>query len=193
VLGRLKNGIERLTGMRTLLLLGAVVLAFFLFFNASPWGVAKMRQYAHVSAAMLDVRLHYTPDEAYTLLASLGSDGRHYYLFLLRFDFVFPAFYGVFLAAILVALSRRVCPPASWMQWIFLAPLAAAICDYAENAGILRMLLAYPRRLTTVAAVTGIFTTTKWIFSGIAVLSIATLGFTLLWRSRMHTSAAQKR
>ena len=183
MLAILKNSIDRLTGKRTLILLGAIVLAFFLFFNASPWGVAKMRQYAHVTAAMLDIRLHYTPDEAYILLANLGPEGRDYYRFLLGFDFVFPACYGVFLAAVVAALSRRVCPQVSRWQWLFLVPLATALCDYLENFAILRMLLTYPQRLMGVAAAAGAFTTAKWVFSGIAMLSIVVL-LARLWMGK---------
>jgi nucleoside-diphosphate-sugar epimerase len=101
---------------------------------------------------ILDMRLSYTPAEAYHLFDVLGAGGRADYLTLLwTVDLAIPFLVMTFLWN---AISRGP------LRRIRLLGLAGGAADYLENIAITALLLHYPRQLDwlvyTASALTGI-------------------------------------
>ena len=107
-------------------------------------------------------------------LDDFGEAGRHLQLWLMpTVDVAIPflsfAFGSVALAVLL--RGRR----GSWMRWLRILPLAALALDLAENAGIVALVTAYPRRLEGVAALTGVLTGVKFCAYGATVVAVCVL------------------
>jgi len=82
----------------------------------------------------------YSPQEARLFLEALGKEGRRAYLEMHRsHDALFPAL----LAASGILLLRRLWQP-PWRYVFYAAAILAALADYAENAFVRRVLLAWP-------------------------------------------------
>src|SRR5579884_3602640 len=122
----IENIVDRIATRRGLWVFGCATACLFLFFNVSPFGVPRFRQYTHIpgpGAGMLDLQFACSPERIYRLLAEYGDGGRHYYFFLLAVDFVFPVVYGLFLAAVLRVFARRAFSSDSrWMN-LYVIPL----------------------------------------------------------------------
>jgi hypothetical protein len=163
------NGMQRLSDyfyasaqpVRTALLL-AIVAGFFWTFNFSglPISAPSLRAFAG-GEPMLDLRLSYSPDEAYHLMLRLGETGRAAYLKFLGLDFVFLLVYGSGFAFLMSWLLRH----ASWdrgrLHYANLLPLGVALADALENCATFAQLLVYPHPLPLVASLGGAFTLAK--------------------------------
>ena len=147
--------------------LALVVLPMVLALNLLdlPYSVPRIR---HISggADILDVKLFYTADQAYALLAAYGPTGRHVYLWgLATVDMVLPLLYSVLLAVALTLALRPILRPSSPLRLLNLLPLLAGLCDYLENAAILTLLAHYPQRLDGLAGAAGFLTLGKQVFA----------------------------
>lgn len=88
--------------------------------------------------------LGYSVDEAMQLLDALGAPGRSYYLtHQLPLDMAYPALLAVTLVSMLCWLGMRVQRPVLLRFGIIISVLAAGL-DYAENLGIIGMILHWP-------------------------------------------------
>ncbi|MDZ7795864.1 MAG: hypothetical protein U5N56_01960 [Candidatus Marinimicrobia bacterium] len=107
-------------------------------------------------AEMLDTRFSYTAKEAYEIIDDYRPDVRRgFILSALTLDMVFPFAYSVFFSFLLFFLFKRTLPA--------LFPFSAMFLDYLENTGIVILLTQYPQKIMSLAALTGVFTTLKWI------------------------------
>lgn len=91
----------------------------------------------------------YGPRKLYTMLdAYTEADYRAHYKFL-YLDFIYPLIYSLAMALIIVYLQNEFRPPdATVSPYPVLIPLAAAVADYLENAGIYLLLRRYQTRHT---------------------------------------------
>lgn len=131
------------------LAIGALLGENLLYF---PLSVPYMKALA-AGTPLLDMRLGYTPSDAYDLLDRLGQTGRGAYLRLLwTIDLLLPALFGFFLS---YAVRRG-----AFRAWRSI-PLLAAACDYVENSAITILLLHYPLHEPAFARLASVFTVTK--------------------------------
>jgi hypothetical protein len=152
-----------------------LLLAVFFVFNVGLVPVASRHLESLSSGVgLLDARLAYTPDEAYTSLAAYGEAGRRFYLLTaLTLDVLYPVVYTLFFSLTIVFCLRQALPPAHTLQRAALLPWVGMLADLAENAGIVWLLLNYPHRLDGLATLASTFTTIKWLFALAAMVATA--------------------
>ena len=118
-----------------------------------PLGVQAMRRLAG-GLSLLDMRPWYDPQAVSQLFTALGGNGRSAYLHLLwTVDLILPFLFAAFL--------REAIRGGRFARLSFV-PVAAAVCDYAENVAITVLLLQYPRT-SALVFLGATFTLLKWI------------------------------
>jgi hypothetical protein len=146
----------------------------------------------------LDMQVGFSAGEAYRQIGAYGSEGRRWYNWFQITDLFFPIAYGLFLSGCIAALVRRLpggdkaaagASPRGWapaLRWLPLLPLAAALCDLIENAGIFTMIRLYPDGIGVPAAVAMTAGLLKFAFIGLSVLAavLLLLRFALRRRGR---------
>jgi hypothetical protein len=184
MLDRLQQIIRRLANGRVILILLTAVVALRVIMGLpnDPFG-----HNAHLArlggAAILDMQVGYTPDEAYALLEALGAEGRRAYAaMLLGGDMLFPISYSLLFAAIAAWLLARVAPPDHWAQKLSLIALIGGVSDIAENLSILTMISAFPQRLDGVAWFSSLIKITKFGSGAIGAPLIVMLAVILVWK-----------
>ncbi|MFD2522457.1 hypothetical protein [Emticicia soli] len=119
---------------------------------------------------VLDLKFGFTANEAYNILVAYGEEGRKYYLWVEAFiDVVYPLIYTTTNVLLLSYVFKRGFTPSSFMQQLNIFPILATIGDFAENAGIIAMLNAFPERADAAAnfaSAAGMF---KWIAFGTSI------------------------
>jgi hypothetical protein len=134
-------------------------------------------------AAILDMQIGYTPDDAYALLEGLGAEGRQAYAaMLLGGDMLFPISYSLLFAAIAAWLLARVAPPDHWAQKLSLIALIGGISDIAENLSILTMIFAFPQRLDGVAGFSSLIKISKFGSAAVGAPLIVIFAVILVWK-----------
>jgi len=97
---------------------------------------------------ILDMRMSYTPEEAYQLFTALGTAGRQAYLILhLVPDTIFPIGYALTFAFISAWFLVRLLPLDHRLQWLSMIPLISGLADVIENLSLVICNLAYPGRI----------------------------------------------
>lgn len=153
--------------------------------NGRPFGAGQLLEITG-GVGLLDMKVLYTPDEAYAHLAAMGDAGRAFDLtHIVPLDFVFPFMYTLFSA---VAISWILCqwlPAGSPWHRLNVVPLIGGLGDYLENLGIIAMILVWPAALPGVAQFTMVACLVKFVFIIISDLIIAgALGGWILTRLR---------
>lgn len=182
------NGMLLRKGWRIPVVMFALFLAGFLYLQLTdlPFTVERFREISG-GGAMLDLTWNYSPETAFKMLDGYGSEGRHYYLYMLSVvDIPFPLLYGSALCGMLLWTAQAAFPNRPRPRTLALLPLLAAAADYAENLGILGMLLRYPGQWRTAAALTNVCTMAK------NLLVYTSLGLLLLL-ALLHLAALLKR
>ena len=110
------------------------------------------------------------------LFETLGPEGRNSYLFYqLPLDMVYPFLFGwsycLLLAYFLRKLNKLHCP----LIYCCLLPVLAAIADYAENMGILNLLVDYPEISDTAVIVTSMSTLLKSVTTTVYFLVLISI------------------
>ena len=156
--------------------LGAGVLA------STIYGVMVFGTLAHLhrfaGTAPFDLRPGgYTTDQARTMLAALGDEGRSFYLTRqLVLDAAYPALLALTIAGALIWLRGRGAGPGIVALGIILA-ISAASADYVENIGIATMLVLGESAPDMVIQATSLATVTKSVLTtGAFVVVIIALG-----------------
>jgi hypothetical protein len=184
VLDYLQKTLQKHANGRTILVLLVILIALWMALNFSdiPFGVRSLT--AHSGGLMiLDLRLSYTPDEAYALLDALGAEGRQLYgTMLLAGDILLPVTYSLFFATIAAWLLQRVAPPEHPIQYLSLAAFVGGIADLVENGCTLAMLLSFPQRLDGVALASSLIKIVKFGSGAIGVPVIVILAAMLVWK-----------
>ncbi len=140
------------TGRNVLLL-----LAVFLLFNL------VLIPALYPKFQTLDTLGSYTPEEAYSHIASYGEQGRQQYLLTeLTLDLLYPLSTALFFALLTIYSFQRGFPGHPWTRWLALIPLAELAIDYLENISVIAMLVRYPVHMRLVAAAANVFTVLKF-------------------------------
>ncbi len=127
----------------------------------------------------IDLLLSYTPEKAYSMIASYGNAGRSLYrTFAMTADVIYPVVYSIFLGLLITWLFQRSIAPNSKLQMLNTVPFGALLFDWLENISIVTMLSLYPSTPTTVAKLASICTTIKWSF-GAAGMLLVLIGFAI--------------
>lgn len=158
---------------------GYMVMALLILYLLFPLyvlkqGEEKLIQYAGQNP-VLDLKLYYSADEAYSCLESLGPEGRMYYGFFEKIvDPIYMIMYSLLLVFSVAFLVRKRKMEAKWQALVFL-PFLVGLMDFAENACIIRMLQEFPKRNYMLVNIGSAFTTLKWVSSLFAILPIVLL------------------
>lgn len=170
---RLIRWLERTAKRKTIIPLLALTLILMALVNTVnlPISVPRIEQ-ASEGAGLLDMRIYYSPGEAYALLERLGPEGRSLYRqMLLSFDALFPALYATTFVLIIAAIFRPLRKRHPVLRIMALLPLAAGLFDWSENGAVLAMLFQYPET-GSAAAFAGFLTLTKWILIGLTLAAV---------------------
>jgi hypothetical protein len=151
-----------------------ILLALELLFNIAILPVAEARIKAGSGGVgPLDLRPGYSAAQAYAALTAYQDDGRTFYLLIeLTVDLIYPVIYSLFFSLTILYFLRRTPGQRPGLAALGLLPFGALLCDWAENAGIVTMLLTYPAQQPVVGLLTGLLTTCKWIFAGLSLLAV---------------------
>lgn len=152
---------------------GWLILALFLAFvvfvavtlpalQAAPGG----------SIVSLDSQLFYTPEEAYSTVASYGDASRFWITIYLTWDIVNPILYTLTFSLLISWLFQRSFKPGSMLQRLNVLPVGAGIFDLLENFSIVTLLASYPTKQTAVAWFSTVCTMGKISFLGVSTLLV---------------------
>ena len=112
---------------------------------------------------ILDMRMSYTPEEAYQLFTALGTAGRQAYRTLhLVPDMLFPISYALLFAFTGAWFLARLLPLEHPLQWLILTPLISGLADILENLSLVVSGLAYPNRMDWLTQVASLLTKIKF-------------------------------
>jgi hypothetical protein len=168
------------------LLVGNGVLWAVLFFVTLP----HLQRLAG-GAPPFDVRPSgYSYNEARAFLAAIGDEGRAYYLNPeLVLDSFFPPLYAASRALALWWLtmpgrSRDGAIPLGWRWMLIALPVAEAILDWGENAGIATMVWTWPDLSPGLVQVASLATQLKFVAAAVTEISMIVLAVAavLHWR-----------
>jgi len=151
-----------------------ILMAGEVFFNAVilPPQQAKMMA-ASGGTSPIDLKLFYTPDQVYSMVASYGEAGRaDYRLFELTGDILYPIVYTLFFSLLITWLFQRGFASNSQMQSWNVMPLGSWLFDLLENLGVVGMLSAYPSTPPLLAWLSTFATLIKWLFAGATIILI---------------------
>ncbi len=138
----------------------------------------------------LDLYLSYSPDQVYEYLGALGAKGRAAYARMeLTTDLLFPVVYSLALTVALLIGARRMLPPNSRLQHLRFFPLLIVIADWCENLCLAVVTHAYPDRLDTLATAASLFTSLKWTFLVLVVMTLVTVAALAIIRQCRDRSA----
>lgn len=102
------------------------------------------------------------------LLAALGEQGRHAYLYnQIPLDLVYPLLFGVSNCLIFAFILKKLGKLESPFFYFCFLPLFAGLFDYSENFGIIALLTSYPNNSVVLAQVTNVFSVLKSSFTTI--------------------------
>lgn len=145
-------------------------------------GLQKRMQAVTPAAGLLDLMFFYTPEKAYAMIASYGSQGRAAYrVGELTLDMIHPILYTLFFSLLITWFFRRGLDPKSRFQRLNVVPFGALAFDLLENASIVAMLSLYPSTPAWLAWAATIFTMTKWLYVG-AGMALISIGIVAAWR-----------
>ena len=137
---------------------------------------------AHIEAESgqlpFDLRpLGYNTQDAATLLEGLGVEGRRYYLsHQIPLDTAYPALLALTLVSMMRWLDQSM-PTHRFVRIGIIVSVGAALCDYAENLGIVAMILSWPNLSAPLVHASGIATVAKSGLTTAAVIVTILIGF----------------
>lgn len=124
----------------------------------------------------LDTQFSYTPAKAYELISSYGEGGRgSYALIEVTLDLAYPLLTAWMFSLMILYTFQRAFPGHPWLSYLALSPYLILLADVLENISVLTMLLNYPRQLPSVAQLSNVFTTAKFLLTPLQLLFLAGL------------------
>ena len=185
--------IQHKTSWLTILGLLAVagLLTFIMNGTELPFSTPTIEEHSG-GVPILDMRLSYTPEEAYQLLTALGTAGRQAYRTLhLVPDMLFPISYGLVFAFTSAWFLVRLFPLDHPLQWLSLTPLISGLADILENLSLVMSSLVYPRRMDWLVQAASLLTKIKFGLMPVGVVLLSVMVVVWLVRKR-PTSNVQK-
>lgn len=173
MLGKMSDALAKKANGKNVLIL---LIIYLLYSSLMFWAGSVIKAYSE-GVGPIDLKLFYSPETAYQMMASYKESGRELYKTIeLTVDVVFPVINALFFSLLITYFLRRALRSEGVIQKLNLLPFITLLFDYLENAGIVTMLLCYPgKKLTTVAQVTSTFTILKWVMAG-ATLVVTLIG-----------------
>jgi hypothetical protein len=135
----------------------------------------------------LDAQFFYSPDVAFTTLASYGQARRFWIVMYVTWDVGNPVLYSLALAMSLSWLGQRLFGRETRAHALALLPFLAAVCDLLENTCIIIMFTMLDRRPAPVAWMSTAFTMAKASVLGVCLLLIVA-GLVALAVRRVRTT-----
>jgi hypothetical protein len=124
------------------------------------------------SIVALDAQLFYTPEEAFSTVASYGDAARFWIRVYLTWDVVNPILYTLAFSLLISWLFQRSFLPGSRLQRLNVLPVGAGLFDLLENVSIVTLLTVYPAQPAVLAWLSTICTVSKVSFLGLSTLLI---------------------
>lgn len=124
------------------------------------------------SIVSLDAQLFYTPEEAFSTVASYGDAAPFWIRMYLTWDIVNPILYTLAFGLLISWLFQRSFKPGSKLQKLNVLPVGAGLFDLLENISIVILLAVYPAQPTVLAWISTICTVSKISFLGASVLLV---------------------
>ena len=144
------------------LLAAAGLLTFIMNGTALAFSTPTIEEHSG-GVPILDMRMSYTPEEAYQLFSALGIAGRQAYRTLhLVPDILFPISYSLLFAFTVAWFLVRLLPLEHPLQWLILIPLISGLADILENLSLVVSGLVYPNRMDWLAQVASLLTKIKF-------------------------------
>jgi len=141
----------------------------------------------------LDTLFFYTPEDAYTNIASYSEEGRHVLRnFHLTADVINPLLYTSFLILLISWLFQKSFPPENRIQGLNLIPIGAAIADLLENFCIVILISVYPSQPRIIAWLSTLSTMTKFIFIYIS-FGLIIIGLIVTLNNKFRSVISSKR
>ena len=124
------------------------------------------------SIVSLDAQLFYTPEKAFSTVASYGDAGRFWIRIYLTWDVVNPILYTLAFSLLISWLFQRSFKPGSKLQNLNVLPVGAGLSDLLENICIVTLLTLHPARPAVVAWLSTVCTMSKMGFLGVSTVLI---------------------
>lgn len=157
----------------TLYTSGTICLLFLSGFWLTPWGICDLKRRAN-GEMQLDLRAHYTPEQAESLLTLYGPAGIARFRCMLWIDMIFPVAFATFFSSIALVAQRHFEGTYGWATLaLVVCSVAAALCDYAENVLLLDVLKRWPQRAPAKIRQASRFATGKFSFTMASVFALA--------------------
>jgi len=124
-----------------------------------------------------------------TLFETLGDNGRQVYLTnQLPIDMIYPFLFGVSYCLLIGYFLKKLDKLDSVYFYLCFLPLIAGLADYAENFGIITMLINFPDSSLTSARVTNVFSVIKsmttTVFFIVLIITLLMFGIKTLKETR---------
>jgi hypothetical protein len=186
VLGKVLTFIQYKTSW--LAILGMLVTAGLLMFlmngTGLPFSNPTIEEHSG-GVPILDMRMSYSPEEAYHLFKALGTVGRQAYRTLhLVPDMLFPISYALAFAFTSAWFLVRLLPLDHPLQWLSLTPLISGLADVLENLSLVISSLAYPSRIDWLVQVASLLTRIKFGLMPVGVVFLCAMVVVWLIRKR---------
>jgi hypothetical protein len=120
----------------------------------------------------LDAQIFYTPEKAFSTVASYGMSKQLWTFLYLTWDIITPILYTLTFSLSLSWLFQRSFKPKSNFKILNVIPVGAGIFDIIENISIVALFIVYPSQPIIVAWVGAFSTLFKVSFMGVSVLLI---------------------
>jgi len=152
---------------------GWLILALFVVFVVFEAVTLPLLQAAPGSSIVsLDAQFFYTPEKAFSILASYGDAGRFWIRIYLTWDIVNPILYTLTFSLIISWIFQRSIKPGSKLHKLNVLPVGAGLFDLLENICIVTLLTVYPAQPAVVAWLSTVCTISKMSFLGMSTLLI---------------------
>jgi hypothetical protein len=123
----------------------------------------------------LDGQFAYTPEQAFSMVASYGDAGRVQMIWIHLADFILITLYTLMFCLSISWLFQRGFKLDSRMQRLNVVPILGGFFDAMENVWIITMILVYPAQPIAVAWLSTISTMGKYIM-GIPIVLLLVIG-----------------
>lgn len=127
-------------------------------------------------AGTLDMRFHYNTAETYKLLDTLSVEGRLLYIRILLIDFVFIVSFALVQNFILKFIMGKILLKTGLRKLLAISYLRG-LSDIIEDISLLILIKEFPSKIPGLITFSSFFTTLKFIFLGLWLISIPTILF----------------
>lgn len=146
----------------------ALVTLIYLFFALAVMqpGAQKLEKLSGKPVEILDLQFGFTVEKAQAILSSYSSSAlQAAATFLIWADTVYPLIYGLLLSMLLAYLYSK-----GRRQYVVLLPWLAVLVDFAENAGLYKVLTTFPNAAPGWIQYAAVCNAMKWILLGLTGL-----------------------